>query len=154
MLDYLKKKNPYIIGIGIDNMTEIKKKKWKDDLVFWWGDVLKNEIPSSSVDVVFAGYILQVLSADERGKLFEEIYRILTPGGTVVFLEVIDQGEERNAENERKHKLENPNTRYLVMSHEGWRDYINTYGLGLVVMEKAAVDNRSMAYRTVMNGAK
>lgn len=150
LLAILAEENPDIIGMGIDNKTEILKSKWKDNLAFWWGDIFDNEIPDASVDVIFAGYILQVLDAKGRMKLFDEIDRILAPGGTVIFLEVIDQGKKRNRVNELKHRVLNLFTPYLVMGEDEWVRYIERNGRGLIVWEKAKVGSRSKAFKARM----
>ena len=146
LLDLLSKNNPALRAICIDDKTEVMRSMWQDDLAFWWGSVLDSEIPSSSVDIIFAGYILQVLNEKERGRLFDEIYRMLAPGGIVIFLEVVEISEEQDAVNAKKHRGLNPNTRYLVMSREGWRSYIDIDGCGLQVRSMTNVDDRSVAY--------
>jgi SAM-dependent methyltransferase len=140
--------NPGLFGIGIDNMTKVPDNKLRNNLAFWLGDLLNNEIPDHSVDIILAFYALQVLTEEEREKLFSEIKRMLAPGGKVIFMEVVDAGNQmKNAENKTKHKWLNPNTRYLVMTEEGWKSYISIHGLQVTKMAKV---QRSMAYEAVV----
>lgn len=145
LLNELRKRNPLMRGIGIDDKTEILRKKWKDDLAFWWGDVLHNELPDASADVIFVGYLLQVLDEKKREELFREILRLLAPGGTVIFLEVIELGKEQDAKNARKHQALNPHTSYLVKERGEWRAYINDHSL--LVTDEEDVDDRSVAFK-------
>jgi len=147
VLKRLSTRFPNIIGIGIDNSTDVVEEKLGKNLAFWRGDVNKNEIPEGSADIVLCLYIMQVLGYPERSQLFEEIKRVLAPGGSVIFLEEIEAVDDKKVSMKGAKKLLKANSNYLVQSDENWKSYIEEYGFK--VEEKVGVEG-GMAYRAIV----
>lgn len=130
VVKFLQDKFPDILAIGIDHKTDVSYRILrKPNIAFCRGDVTQTGLPDDSVDVVLACYILQALDGAGREKLFEEIRRIRAPGGTVIFLEVIERKvEAEDKKNKTKHVILNANAPYFVLSDEEWVEYIGMHG--------------------------
>ncbi|MBI3397447.1 class I SAM-dependent methyltransferase [Candidatus Woesebacteria bacterium] len=82
---YLSKHFNHITGIDIDHKAifyanrQFKRK----NLVFKTGDALRLVFPKNKFDIIICTHVYE--HVPNPGKLFEEIYRVLKPGGIVYF---------------------------------------------------------------------
>ena len=76
------------------------------------GDLLQAvECTSDTWDVIFTGYALHHLSAEDKARFFQAAARCLSPGGWLVMVDVVRQEEQS-----REHYLEG----YLKFMRETW----------------------------------
>jgi len=84
--------------IGIDMTEEMIEKAVKnntkmgfENVEFRLGDIENLPVESDSVDVVVSNCVLNLVP--DKSKAFEEIYRILKPGGHLCVSDIVTQGE-------------------------------------------------------------
>jgi len=138
-------KNPRAIAIGIDNQTDVSSRILRKNIAFCRGDATKTDIPDHSVDLVLICYGLQVLGSAHRDDLFKEVRRILAPGGSAIFMEVLKlKDEKKNEKNRKEHNFWNSNAPYFILEDNAWVKYIEENGFR--VETSTYVIDRSKAY--------
>ncbi len=85
------KRKVHVVGLDFNkDMLKIAKdkiaKKGIIDIDFMMGDALALNLCNSSFDVVTSGFALR--NFDDLQQFMKESYRVLTPGGKIVFLDV------------------------------------------------------------------
>ena len=85
-----------VIGVDctpamISKAREIAMQSALDNIEFYEADIINLPIPDNSVDVVISNGAINL--SEDKDKVFQELYRVLKPGGRLQFADMIRESE-------------------------------------------------------------